>query len=115
MLITVPAYQWLWSQHDEINHHKRRYEKATLRAALTGAGFNILRISFFNSILFPAALVQRLVAGPSSDMALKIPPAPINALLREVFAMERFLLRSFNFPFGLSLLAVAIPASKSQF
>ena len=76
ILIAVPAHQWLWSAHDVVNHHHRRYSKATLRAAITAAGLKPARLSYFNSLLFPlaaaariAGLLQRLVhfTGSASD------------------------------------------------
>ncbi len=109
ILVTVPAYPWLWSHHDEVNHHRRRYQKATLRNVLADAGFQVQRISFFNTLLFPAALLQRLTARTGrNDSALDVPPPLLNAALRQVFASERLLLRFANFPFGLSLFAEGI-------
>ena len=59
MLVTVPAYQALWSRHDEANHHYRRYSRGSLRGAATGAGWAIVRTSSFNSVLLvPAAAIR---------------------------------------------------------
>ncbi|KAI1693585.1 methyltransferase domain-containing protein [Ditylenchus destructor] len=52
ILITVPAHQWMWSAHDVVNHHKRRYSKATLIAALERAGLKWRKLGYFNSLLF---------------------------------------------------------------
>ncbi len=54
LLVTVPAYQWLWSGHDEINHHHRRYNRRTLLAAAQNAGWRLESSSHFNSLLLPA-------------------------------------------------------------
>lgn len=58
-LFTVPAHQWLWSHHDEINHHKRRYSRKTLKAALEEVGFHVEKISYYNMWLFPLAVIVR--------------------------------------------------------
>jgi len=56
LVVTVPAYQWLWSGHDEVLGHRRRYTAAELRAAVERAGFTVLRVSYFNTLLFPLLL-----------------------------------------------------------
>jgi SAM-dependent methyltransferase len=112
MLVTVPAYQSLWSLHDEANHHYRRYGRRTLRAAAAAAGWNVRRISSFNSLLLaPAAavrLAQRRVGthkGYTNDLALG--PAWLNNVLEQPLALEaRWLGRGGTLPAGLSLLAV---------
>ncbi len=109
VIVTVPAYPWMWTHHDEANHHRRRYTATTFRSSLTRAGFRIRSLSSYNTILFPLALVQRLAAGflhSTSVAGLSVPPAPVNAILRMLFASERFFLRFLRFPFGLSLIAV---------
>lgn len=109
IVITVPALPWLWSHHDEIHHHKRRYSKAELQQTLRDSGFTIESIGYFNSFLFPLALVQRLIkrltgSGQGVDEML---PGPINALFTKIFAAEQKLLGRFPLPIGLSLYAVA--------
>ena len=110
ILVTVPAYQFLWSSHDDLNHHKRRYVKSQLRNVLEGSGFTIKRISYYNTLLFPTALVGRGAERffkAKNDVTLDIPPGPINFLLKEIFGFERFLLRTATLPFGLSIIALA--------
>lgn len=110
IVIAVPAFPWLWSAHDEAHHHKRRYTKATLINALMAAGFTIHYISYYNFLLFPLAVAGRLAEkwfGTKESLGADIPPAPINALCREVFALERFLVPHIRLPFGVSLIAVA--------
>jgi trans-aconitate methyltransferase len=110
VLVTVPAYQWLWSAHDEVNHHKRRYTRAQLRRVLTHAGFQIDHCTYFNTLLFPAALLRRLFAQATharqADDFL-IPPGPVNTLLRGIFRLERHVVPVATLPFGLSLLCWA--------
>lgn len=109
ILITVPAFQWMWSAHDTVNHHHRRYSKPALRKAIADAGLKLHRISYFNSLLFPLAVAARIagkVTGKEdSDDAL--PPRPINALFRSLFALERHALGRLPFPPGLSIVAIA--------
>lgn len=108
-LVTVPAYQWLWSKHDEVNHHKRRYAKSQLRNVLVSAGFEVEMISYFNTIMFPAALVGRLaerLVHSEKDTTLDVPPPFINSLLTSIFSSEKYLLRGASMPFGLSMLAI---------
>jgi SAM-dependent methyltransferase len=112
LLVTVPAYQALWSLHDEANHHYRRYGRRTLRAAARSAGWTVERVSSFNSLLLaPAAavrLAQRRVGthrGYTNDLALG--PAWLNDVLERPLALEaRWLARGGTLPAGLSLLAV---------
>lgn len=109
LLVTVPAMPFLWSRHDELHHHKRRYTKASLSAALAAAGLSIERIGYFNSLLFPLAVAQRLAAKATGreEPLDAVPAGPLNRTLQAVFASERHLVGKVNFPFGLSLFAVA--------
>jgi SAM-dependent methyltransferase len=109
VLLTVPAYRWLWSAHDEFLYHKRRYRKIELQRLVQAAGLATERITYFNTLLFPLAAAMRLTARMSAGAASHgrtIPPEPLNGLLGSVFAAERFLLRRFDLPFGVSLLAI---------
>lgn len=108
ILLTVPASPWLWSEHDVLHHHKRRYSSAALDSVAHEAGLQIVQRGHFNSLLFPVAAVTRLFqrvarrpAAPDGQ-----PIGPVNAMLREVFALERHLLGRLRLPFGLSLYAI---------
>src|ERR1700733_1246043 len=59
LLVTVPAYQWLWSGHDEINHHFRRYTRRSLQRAGEEAGWQQVRTTYFTPLLLPAAIMLR--------------------------------------------------------
>lgn len=113
LLVTVPAYPWMWGPHDVHLHHQRRYTRATLRKACGQAGLSVAWLSHFNTLLFPLALAGRLVEKATGRVsgATATPAAPLNALLRRTFAMERHLLGPVRLPFGLSLLLVARPAA----
>lgn len=113
VMITVPAFMFLWSEHDEINHHRRRYTKKQLARLVAANGLQLDQISYYNSLLFPPIALVRVLKKlapkkarpPRSDFELSSPLA--NAVLKGVFASERFWLRRFSFPAGLSLLCVA--------
>lgn len=108
LLLTVPAYPFLWSRHDELHHHKRRYVAGGLRGVIEGAGYRVQYLSYFNTWLFPMIAAARLAgagSGHSGDLAM--PNRFINALLTKIFASERLLLGRIALPFGVSLLALA--------
>jgi SAM-dependent methyltransferase len=112
LLVTVPAYQWLWSGHDEINHHHRRYTRRSLQRVAEQAGWKQVRTTYFNSLLLPVAILLRVLERfntktTESSLDLWIPPAPLNWLLERPLALEAALIaRGGRIPAGLSLLAV---------
>ncbi|HTW42619.1 MAG TPA: class I SAM-dependent methyltransferase [Solirubrobacteraceae bacterium] len=112
LLLTVPAYQWLWSGHDVINHHHRRYTRRSLRAVAERAGWRQVRTTYFNSLLLPVAIMLRILdrmntKTTESSLDLWVPPQPFNWLLERPLAAEAALIRrGGRIPAGLSLLAV---------
>src|SRR5689334_3739322 len=92
LLVTVPAYQSLWSQHDEANHHFRRYGRRTLRAAALDSGWRVHRVTSFNSLLFAPAAAVRVAQRwrPSSDYKpdLTLGPSWLNSVLERPLALE---------------------------
>jgi SAM-dependent methyltransferase len=112
LLVTVPAYPWLWSGHDEINHHFRRYTRRSLQSVAEQAGWEQVRTTYFNSLLLPAAIILRVLDRLStktteSSLDLWVPPRPLNWLLERPLALEASLIaRGGRIPAGLSLLAV---------
>jgi SAM-dependent methyltransferase len=109
-ICTVPAFRFLWSGHDVAHHHYRRYTRRTLRRRLLQAGFRIERISYFNTLLFPAVtairLAQRLRSGEAAASDASMPAPWANRALLALFGSERWLLRLTSLPVGISLLAV---------
>jgi SAM-dependent methyltransferase len=109
VLLTVPAHQWLWSKHDVILHHFRRYSRTLLRRRIEEAGFVLDKLSYTNAVLLPAAVLARLAdraRSTRSPLGHELPPAMINRALKAVFSAEsRFVARG-TLPFGVSLLAV---------
>lgn len=112
LLVTVPAYQWLWSGHDEINHHHRRYSRRTLLAAAQRGGWQLESSAHFNFLLLPAAILLRALerfkpSTTKSSLDLWVPPAPLNWALRQPLNLEAAVIgRGGSIPAGLSLLAV---------
>lgn len=108
ILVTVPAYQWMWSAHDVAHHHKRRYSKRGLRSVAEAAGLKVQDLGFFNSLLFPLAAAVRIagkiVGKTESDD--RMPPRPLNRLFREIFGLERHLVGRIPLPAGVSLFAL---------
>ncbi|KQT35108.1 methyltransferase [Sphingomonas sp. Leaf412] len=112
ILIAVPAHQWMWSAHDVVNHHHRRYSKATLVRAIRTAGLRERKLGYFNSLLFPLAAAAR-VAGRLTgrdDSDDSPPAAPVNALFEKIFRLERHLVGRVPMPIGVSILTLAEPA-----
>jgi SAM-dependent methyltransferase len=109
LVITVPAHQWMWSVHDVVNHHQRRYSRRALKALIEGSPLKLEAIGYFNSLLFPVAVAERLASRVTGkeDSDLALPPRPLNAALEAVFAAERHLVGRLPLPPGLSLFAVA--------
>jgi SAM-dependent methyltransferase len=112
LLVTVPAYQWLWSGHDVVNHHHRRYTRRSLRRVAEQAGWETVRTTYFNSLLLPVAIVLRVLdrfsrAPTESSLDLWVPPAPVNWLLQQPLQLEAALIaHRGRIPAGLSLLTL---------
>ena len=108
-MMTVPAHPWMWTAHDVVNHHKRRYSKRSLKALIDGSPMRLDKIGYFNSLLFPLAVADRAVSKlrGKDDGDVSLPPAPLNRSLETVFAAERCLVGRLPLPPGLSLFAVA--------
>jgi len=111
LLVTAPAYRWLWSAHDSAHHHHRRYTAGNLRQRAAAAGLQAQRVGYFNTLLFPpialARGLQRLRGTGDSDGSDATLPSPVvNRLLEAVFAAERWWLPHAGLPFGVSVLGV---------
>lgn len=110
LFVTVPAFPFLWSRHDEVNHHFRRYTKRALEQELNAAGFEVDFASHYNVALFaPIAavrLLRKVLPDRSSDNPQSI-SGPINTLLTHAFTAERHLVTRFPMPFGVSMMMIA--------
>jgi SAM-dependent methyltransferase len=113
VVVTVPAFQFLWSRHDEANHHRRRYSRLELVSHLSAAGLRVTYVSYFNTLLFPAVagarLLERLVPSRFGGGEADLVPTrePVNALLARVFGSEALAVGRASLPWGVSLVAVA--------
>ena len=109
LLVFVPAFMSLWSGHDVVNMHYRRYTRAELKTKLKAEGFMIKKASYWNFLLFtPVWLIRKLKKEkdlPSGDLSM--PPAPVNAALKVLISIENTLLRFLSFPVGVSVFCIA--------
>lgn len=110
LVVTVPAYPRLWSLHDELNRHHRRYTRRMLRAAAEGAGWRVERVTSFNAAyLLPAAavrLARRRSRGDAPSELTLTSPALDRVLELPLRAEASLIRRGAAIPAGLSLLAV---------
>jgi ubiquinone/menaquinone biosynthesis C-methylase UbiE len=120
--VTVPAFQWLWSNNDVINDHKRRYSASELKTKLTQVGFAIKGMTYNNFFVFPLATALILarrrserepqLAAPSTNeeaYQVEMEPAPplVNTVLTGLGWLEAAILRFARFPFGTSIICIA--------
>lgn len=106
ILITVPAYQWLYGSHDVYLHHIRRYSKSNLKIVANDGGCSIIKIGYFNTLLFPLALFKRLkdkIIKPDQGAGIENIPKYFNAILSNIFGFERHLINRVSLPAGVSL------------
>jgi len=103
-------YEVGWGGADKLSLHKRRYNKEQLENLLKSAGFKVLRSTYFNTLLFPPVLIGRIlerILKLKPEVEYKSLPGFLNHLFFKIFAFERYLLKYFNLPFGVSLMAIA--------
>lgn len=112
ILIAVPAHQWMWSAHDVVNHHHRRYSKGTLVSAIEKAGLKTRKLTYFNSLLFPLAAAARIAGRLTGrdDSDDSPPPAPLNKAFEAIFRLERHLVGRAPMTPGVSIVTLAEPA-----
>lgn len=118
LLVFVPAHAYLWSEHDVVNHHFRRYSRQGLADVMTHAGLKVQRSSFWNAALYlPTAalrLGRRLLSGPVSSQVkpgatgdLHSFAGPVNSLLLQWIKVENRILKHVDLPLGVSVFALA--------
>ena len=113
LIVTVPAFRFLWSKHDLVNHHKRRYTQKAISQKLNGSGLTISYASYFNTLLFPPIALYRLFGKISrnkqnkSDFESTAGHRSLNRIFGSIFNLERKLLKHFRLPVGVSIIAVA--------
>jgi SAM-dependent methyltransferase len=115
VLLSVPAYRFLWGRQDLISQHVRRYTAGELESKIREADLVVSKITYFNTILFPVVALVRLirhllpkqsVGKLESDFTLTR-PGRVNDLLSDIFRLEACVLKRISLPFGVSVLAVA--------
>jgi SAM-dependent methyltransferase len=117
MLLSVPAYQWAWSDHDVRAGHHRRYTRAQLVRLVEGSGMQVLRATYAFSAVFPLFVAERLrrrVAPPApDDTRLPQVSARTDRVLMALCAADARLLRRLDLPVGSSVLLAAVKPAAS--
>lgn len=110
LVCTVPAHQWLWSRHDDLNHHQRRYTRKTFAPLFEGLPLERIVLGYYQTALFPLMVAFRLaenLRGKTDDAAGVRPmPAFINTTFRALFQSEGALIGRIPFPTGGSMISV---------
>lgn len=110
IVVTVPAFNFLWSQHDNENYHQRRYRKHNLVNLANQCDLSLDYVSYFNFWLFPLVasirLIRKIIPYQESWRDMQMPNGAINGILQAVFSSERYQIGKLSFPFGISLVAV---------
>lgn len=109
-LIFVPAFMWLWGVQDDISNHRIRYTKRQIVERLENAGYSVERATYANFTFFAPVLGGRTLMKltgikPESENNINI--SALNGFFGKVFSAERFWLKNFNFPFGVSIVVTA--------
>jgi SAM-dependent methyltransferase len=114
LLVTVPAYRWLWSQHDDSHHHLRRYTAGVLAERARGAGWEPVVRTYFNTVLLPPIALVRLLArrnGGGGRTDYQLTRGPLNRVLELPMRGEAALIRrGLRLPAGVSIGMVCRPA-----
>lgn len=110
-IITVPAYMFLWGVQDEVSHHFRRYTFLELTEKVKkNSDLRIIKKSYFNTLLFPAIalfrFISKLLPKTTRESDFEIGNGFINLFFYNIFNLETFWLKHFNFPFGVSILLI---------
>lgn len=106
IIITVPAFMFLWSHHDITAHHKRRYTKWSLISIFYHAGFRDVFVSYYNFFLFPPAFIFKYL-NKKTQAVKENKGSFLNTILRKIFRFEwYFLEKEIKFPFGVSLIGI---------
>jgi SAM-dependent methyltransferase len=110
LILTVPAFNFLWGTQDIVTGHKRRYLRKEIANKLREVGFEISRSSYFNFLLFfPILMARRMIhlLGLKIASENEINSPLINFLFKAIFSMEVYVFKYFSFPFGVSILCIA--------
>ncbi|MFM1781942.1 MAG: hypothetical protein RLZZ181_739 [Pseudomonadota bacterium] len=109
IVITVPAYQWLFGKHDRALKHFRRYSRRGILHLTHATNLEIQRITHFNFFLAVPIICARILSNylnaPNSKKTPQL-PGIINLILFKIFSLEKFILNKFNMFFGISILVI---------
>jgi len=114
-VMSVPAYEWAWTDHDVANGHHRRYTRARAVAAVERAGFSVQRATYGFAAVFPMFAAERLARrvsrrhsnGPADIVAIPQVPAPLNRMLLGLSRVDAKVLATRDLPFGSSVFLAA--------
>ena len=109
-LIFVPAFMWLWGLQDDISHHRIRYTKSQIIERLEKAGYSIERATYANWTFFAPILAGRTLmklTGIKPESENNVNVSALNGVFGRLFSSEKFWLKNFDFPFGVSIVVVA--------
>ena len=115
LILTVPAYNFLWGEQDIVSHHYRRYTKGMLENHLHSAGYRVSYASYFNTFLFPPIVLFRLIDRLKTKEEydefgnFRIGNPLMDKWLYRIFRNEKNWLKYLRFPFGISLFTIATP------
>lgn len=111
IFLTVPAYQFLWSNHDVVNHHFRRYTKNNFIDLVKPDLSKLVKSSYFNSLLFIPITLFRLLSkiiksknNLKSDLENFNENSAVNKVFEKIFSLEKKIISKLNLPFGVSYL-----------
>ncbi|HET7459424.1 MAG TPA: class I SAM-dependent methyltransferase [Gemmatimonadaceae bacterium] len=107
-LATVPAFEALWTTHDDVNHHYTRYTRASFAALAAESGLRIDAARYFFHWTFPAKLLTRALEAVTrpTPASPRVPPAAVNEALYRLSLLEQRTLGRLPLPFGSSLMVV---------
>ncbi len=119
LLLTVPAYRFLLSKHDALVHQNKRYRRKQIKKLMENNGFAIVTLTYCVSLLFPLALVKRIIGNlflpvDAEHNEVKMPAPWINMLFLFIMRIENFWLRYMAAPFGLSVMVLAKKTSQQR-
>lgn len=118
LLITVPAYKWMWSKWDDVLHHKRRYNKKNIYQTLGANGFQVLKFSYFNSfLLLPVFLIRKiktLTNKQAYGSDFRIGSSLVNQMMLLFTKIEHLVIEYASIPFGLSIVVLCKKAKTTQ-
>jgi SAM-dependent methyltransferase len=111
LIATVPSFMCLWGNHDIFAGHYRRYRIYQFRQLIESTGFIVEKISYIEpEFFFPAYIIRKvksmIMLDQPKDDFFKVPRS-LNYLMTKIIELEKYWLRYFNFPFGVSILCCA--------